>query len=363
MGIVIFMDKKAVSIKWKLLEARLVTEEEKELAIKCLDAHFKKKKLIFLDLTDGTSTEERWKSMHTREFYSMWRDAMDMLLVNVKNNKWGSNQHGDSKGGAIRLEGFMLMENAFHKVFPADVLNKKTDIDIISTINRDAKPEKKKKKKEKLLKKKTLHHETEEIEISLQDFFGGNDFDDEVEDETPRKKMRISETVLPNNEDPETSEGVAMEVEASEDEAAYVPPEFPTKILVNENGSLLDDVKYFYKPIFERMSHAIIKVSANDPEVLNYMIDELKEVINTVKKSLPEKFSSQIDEILQADMPAEIPVVTSNQNNELRMDREFISIKSKNGVPDVTITSLFQPGLVLRKVERNAVRNVESIGE
>lgn len=50
MGIVKFMDKKAVSIKWKLLEARLVTEEEKEMAIKCLDIYFKKKKLIFLEL-------------------------------------------------------------------------------------------------------------------------------------------------------------------------------------------------------------------------------------------------------------------------------------------------------------------------
>lgn len=93
----------AISLKWRVLKAKLITDEQKELAIARLDVHFKTQNMTFLDLASGDTTVERWLSMLTIEKYEVVKDAMNMLMREVKNSGWDANQLADRKGGAFTL--------------------------------------------------------------------------------------------------------------------------------------------------------------------------------------------------------------------------------------------------------------------
>lgn len=138
-------------------------------------------------------------------------------------------------------------------------------------------------------------------------------------------------------------------------------PAFPRRI-VCEESSLFENIKIAYTPIFNQLAEAVISVCDSDPACLLFMRDQLLAIIQKIICASPEDLSDQLKEILRADMPVEVPVVIFNNKNELILEKskKNISIKTIEGVPDITIKALKEPGLDLDWEDEN---NVEAIGE
>lgn len=122
--------------------------------------------------------------------------------------------------------------------------------------------------------------------------------------------------------------------------------------------SLFENIKIAYTPIFNQLAEAVISVCESEPACLLFMRDQLLAIIQKINCASPEDLSDQIKEVLRADMPK----VVFNAKNELILEKtkKKISINTVEGVPDITIKALNEPGLDLDWEDEN---NVAAIGE
>lgn len=143
--------------------------------------------------------------------------------------------------------------------------------------------------------------------LDIKDVIGDHDLNTIFEEQIVTPAHEHTEIVTPeitHYEEPMEEETIVesldeMEVDESENLFRMFP--FPRNI-VNEGGSLLEGIELVYSPIFKNLSEAIIMVSQNDAECIEFMRGQLIGALKQINEAFPIPLTSQEEQILEEDI-------------------------------------------------------------